>query len=155
VFDLAGRMADLEHRGHDRASIAAALDRIDLFVANATAAASFLECSPGDAVAELRDRGVDRAAITRGSRGATLLASGEDYRAPALDVDVADTTGAGDAFTAGLIHAWLLEDRPAPEAGRFAAAAAAHSCTTVGARDGLPTGEAVRRRLRAAGWLSE
>jgi ribokinase/sulfofructose kinase len=58
---------------------------------------------------------------------------------------VVDPTGAGDAFTAGLVDAWLLEGRPAREAGRFAAAAAALNCTGDGARGGLATRAEVER----------
>nr|WP_305148833.1 PfkB family carbohydrate kinase [Halobellus inordinatus] len=54
---------------------------------------------------------------------------------------------AGDAFTAGLIHTWLLDDDSAREAGRFAAATAALNCTTTGARDTLSSESDVRAFL--------
>lgn len=63
---------------------------------------------------------------------------------PAFEVSVADTTGAGDAFTAGLIDAWLLRGESAATAGRFAAAGAALNCTAEGARGGVPTRDEVR-----------
>jgi ribokinase/sulfofructose kinase len=70
---------------------------------------------------------------------------------PAFDVDVVDATGAGDAFVAGLVDAWLLAGEPAAEAGRHAAAVAALNCTATGARGGLPDRAAVEqfRRERA------
>jgi ribokinase/sulfofructose kinase len=58
---------------------------------------------------------------------------------PGFSVPVVDTTGAGDVLSAALIAAWLLENRPMAEAGRFAAAAAALNCTGWGVRAGLPT----------------
>jgi ribokinase/sulfofructose kinase len=58
---------------------------------------------------------------------------------PRFHVPVVDTTGAGDVLSAALIVAWLLENQPATEAGRFAAAAAALSCTGWGVRAALPT----------------
>ena len=66
---------------------------------------------------------------------------------PAFDVDAEDTTGAGDVFTAGLIHTWLLRNGSVRDAGRFAAAAAALSCTSKNARGQLPTATDVRAFL--------
>lgn len=46
-------------------------------------------------------------AITMGPRGSLLLtAQDADYH-PGFRIEVADTVGAGDAYTAGLVHAWL------------------------------------------------
>ena len=43
-----------------------------------------------------------------GARGAAALdASGQIERAPAMEVEVLDTTGAGDSFNAGFLHGWL------------------------------------------------
>ncbi|WP_135820564.1 carbohydrate kinase family protein [Halostella litorea] len=143
AFDLAGPLSELEGRGANRETIDAAATACDLFVANEVSARSYLDCGPREAVEALRERGVRRAAVTRGADGALLLDGDEVIPVPAVDAPVVDTTGAGDAFTAGLIHAWLLDGRPTAEAGRFAAAAAAKNCTAEGARGGLPTeGEA-------------
>ena len=49
--------------------------------------------------------------------------------------EVVDTTGAGDAFTAGLLHRW---DRPVSERLRFAAACGALVCGGAGAIDPQP-----------------
>jgi fructokinase len=48
---------------------------------------------------------------------------------------VIDTTGAGDAFTAGLLHCW---DRPVTERLRFASACGAMVCSGAGAIDPQP-----------------
>ncbi|MDA9149316.1 carbohydrate kinase [Synechococcus sp. AH-229-G18] len=48
---------------------------------------------------------------------------------------VIDTTGAGDAFTAGLLHCW---DRPVSERLRFASACGAMVCSGAGAIDPQP-----------------
>ena len=50
------------------------------------------------------------AVVKLGSRGAAALdASGVIERVPAMEVDVFDTTGAGDSFNAGFLHAWLRD----------------------------------------------
>ncbi|MFC7137097.1 PfkB family carbohydrate kinase [Halobaculum litoreum] len=69
------------------------------------------------------------------------------YELPAFDVSVVDETGAGDAYAAALIDRWILAGVPPREAGRFAAAAAAHNVAAEGARGGLATRAAVRSFL--------
>jgi pseudouridine kinase len=53
------------------------------------------------------NRGLEQVVVTLGAQGAVALARGwdEPFYVPALPVEVADTTGAGDAFVAGLSHA--------------------------------------------------
>lgn len=146
VFDLAGPLSELEGRGTSPATIDRLLDVADLFVVGAVAArSSFGGCD--EAITALERRGVGRAAVTRGDAGAVLLNEGTTVDVPAIEVAVTDTTGAGDVFTAGLIHAWLLNGLSAKEAGRFAAGAAALNCTAEGARGHLPTDAVVRSFL--------
>jgi fructokinase len=45
--------------------------------------------------------------VTRGGRGSLLVRDGEASEHPGFRVRVADTVGAGDAFTAGLVHEYL------------------------------------------------
>jgi len=45
--------------------------------------------------------------ITRGTHGSLLLSAGERVEHPGFKVKVADTVGAGDAFTAALVHGYL------------------------------------------------
>lgn len=51
--------------------------------------------------------------IKLGVNGSLWLAPGRDVHAPAPRVKVVDTTGAGDAFNAGFLHAWMHGKRPA------------------------------------------
>ncbi len=46
-------------------------------------------------------------AITMGPDGSLLLTPEKTHYHPGFPAAVADTVGAGDAFTAGLVHAWL------------------------------------------------
>jgi sugar/nucleoside kinase (ribokinase family) len=66
--------------------------------------------------------------ITRGSLGATAHGSRGAVRIPAFDAPVIDTTGAGDCFTAGLLHG-LLGGEELTGAGRLGAFWAAETVT--------------------------
>jgi len=67
-----------------------------------------------------------------------LLVDGQLIREPGIAVKTVDTTGAGDVFRGAFIYALLRGDGP-PEVLRFANAAAAFSCTKVGAMNSVPT----------------
>lgn len=68
--------------------------------------------------------------IKHGSRGATLVEDGDEVFEPALDVDVVEPVGAGDAFAAGFLAAtlWGHQPRQRLRAGHLQAAAVL--CTT-------------------------
>ena len=73
-------------------------------------------------------------AVTYGGRGAALYEDGREVaRAAAPEVDVVDTTGAGDAFAAALVVS-LLEGRSPPEALERACAEGARATTRMGAQ---------------------
>jgi sugar/nucleoside kinase (ribokinase family) len=80
--------------------------------------------------------------VTLGEQGAMALDARGVHYAPAFAVDAVDTTGAGDVFRAGFIYA-LLRGWPTDEILRFANAAAAISCTRLGALGGIPSLEEV------------
>ena len=75
--------------------------------------------------------------MTRGERGAVALDGDTFHVAPAFTVNVVDGTGAGDVFRAGFIYA-LRRKWPVPRMLRFANAAAASSCTRLGAIPSVP-----------------
>jgi sugar/nucleoside kinase (ribokinase family) len=78
--------------------------------------------------------------VTLGARGAMLLAGETLHVAPGLPLDVIDTTGAGDIFRGAFITSLLRGDAPG-DILRFANAAAAISCTRLGAMASVPTTE--------------
>ena len=63
-------------------------------------------------------------ALSLGADGACLVTPAGAWRAPAVDVAVHSTVGAGDSLLAGLLAA-LVAGEPAPEALRRAVAASA------------------------------
>ena len=78
-----------------------------------------------------------RAVVTLGGRGAQIVTAEASENVATFDVDVVDTTGAGDAFNAGLAVA-LAENRGLREAVRFANATAALCVTKRGTARSTP-----------------
>jgi sugar/nucleoside kinase (ribokinase family) len=56
----------------------------------------------------LVERGVGCVAVTRGAKGALVVTADEVIEVPAYDVEVVDTTGCGDAFSAGFLRGLSL-----------------------------------------------
>jgi len=70
--------------------------------------------------------------VTDGSRGATLYGPEGSHFQPAHAVDVVDTTGAGDAFLAGLLHYLAIHQKINTEAMAIAAQWSAMTVSTEG-----------------------
>ena len=87
---------------------------------------------------ELRGRGASNLIVTMGDRGTLVLTDTIDEIVPGCRIDVVDTTGAGDAFNAGLAVA-LGEGRRVLDAVRFGCACGALACTKLGVIPSLPT----------------
>ena len=86
--------------------------------------------------------GVKRVIIKLGSKGCLMKDREKTLRLPAIPVDPADATGAGDNFVAGFVSE-ILRGRPAEEALRFANACGAICTTAVGASTALRNREQV------------
>lgn len=88
--------------------------------------------TPEEQARELLERfGLDLVALTLGAGGALLALPGETLRLQAPKVQVADTVGSGDAFTAGLV-ARRLEGAGPADMLAFAIALAAITATRQG-----------------------
>ena len=86
----------------------------------------------------LMDRyGLSLIALTCGPRGSLLFTPDEIDRLEGQAVRIADTVGAGDAFT-GALAVGLLKGLPIPSIHRHAARVAAYVCTQSGATPRLP-----------------
>ena len=157
VFDLSGPVTELLGRGTAPETIHKYVSRADLFVAGGVAAPAYFgsRASAVERLKRARTAEVGPAVLTHGAEGMTTITSGTVQRFDAFEVDVVDTTGAGDAFIAGLIDQWLLAtDAPATmdDAVRFAAAVAAINCTERSTQAGLPTRETVQQFLAERGF---
>jgi ribokinase/sulfofructose kinase len=187
VFDLSGAVEELVGRGTEPATVHRFLHRADLFVADGVAAPAFFGSAAAAveriAAAQRRARDSEagsesrsrrgptwpRAVLTRGADGMTAIAGGEATEFDAFDVETVDATGAGDAFTAGLIDQWIAgESRGGDESAepradrdgvapgvRFAAAVAAINCTSRFTQPGLPTRDEVESFLAERGFDPE
>lgn len=91
---------------------------------------------PQAIAADFQRRGVKNVLVKQGPRGVTLHMGKDVFSCPAFKVPIADTTGAGDTFMGGFVHA-LAHDFAPQAALRFATAAAALSIQEVGAGAGL------------------
>jgi fructokinase len=134
--------------------LAASVDRIlgavDVVTASVEdlAAAGIERDTPGTLARAVLERGPHTAFVTRGGDGAVGLATAAapwgpaETSHPGFAVDVTDTTGAGDAFTAGAIDA-LSAGESVAETLAFANAVGAVATTADGAMAALPDREAV------------
>ncbi|HOM25475.1 MAG TPA: ribokinase [Thermosynergistes sp.] len=104
---------------------------------------------PTRAALRLLEKGAGCVVVSLGSKGALTVTRDCTFSVPAFPVEVVDTTGAGDAFRAGLAVA-LAEGKTLEEAVRFGTAAGALACTALGARSSLPQRSAVLQMLSSS-----
>jgi len=90
------------------------------------------------ALKELKKFGLKTVIVTQDVRGSIVVDGAEIFRVPSFKVKVADTTGGGDSFTAGFVHA-KKKGLSTKEAVRFASAVAALNIFTPGASTDLPS----------------
>lgn len=83
-----------------------------------------------------------RLVLTLGSKGAVLQHGNQQFNAQALEVEVADTTGAGDTFV-GYFLAALIDGLGDQSALQRACAAAALAVTKAGATTSIPMADEV------------
>ena len=101
---------------------------------------------PERALRKLRQKHDGLLCVTLGARGALALDGDVPHYSPGFKVHAVDTTGAGDVFRGGFIYG-LLSGWPTERVLRFANAAAAASCMTLGALNGVPERAQIERLL--------
>lgn len=118
----------------------------DPLVVNEHEAAFLLgdEQTSDEAARGLLDLGPASVVVTLGAEGAVLAAKGITQRFPAPEVEVVDTTGAGDAFV-GALAAKLAKGTTLEDAVPFAVFTGAVAVTREGAQRSLPTQEEVAK----------
>lgn len=85
----------------------------------------------------LQNYSLDMIVLTKGTNGSCVVTPYEISSKPTPIVEVADTVGAGDAFTAGFV-AGILKGKSISEAHELAVEISAYVCTQHGAMPTLP-----------------
>ena len=141
----------------------AILSLADILTPNETEAKVLLghppqaEVSSEELGRELLARGPKQVVLTLGEEGALVVTTEFEARIPPLPVPVVDTTGAGDAFNAGLAVA-LGNGADLESAARFAVVAGGLAVTKEGVIPSLPYRQDVlmclaRNKLAVPEWL--
>lgn len=114
------------------------LDKISLLTPNQHELALILNTEHAD-FTHLLKKLPGKVVMTHGAQGAYHCSDqGDIYHQPGFEVDVIDTTGAGDTFNAALAVHW---HQGIKQAIHTAAAAAALSVTRLGAQSGMPVAD--------------
>ena len=96
---------------------------------------------------QLEQLGPSTIVLTLGEHGVVALVDGDLVHQPAFEVDVVDTTGAGDAFT-GVLAAALAEGRSMTDALRRGLASGGLATTKPGAQTSMPNRDAIDGMVR-------
>jgi sugar/nucleoside kinase (ribokinase family) len=123
-------------------------DHIDILFANEHEILSLYEVEQFDEALQ-RVRGhAEIAALTRSEKGSVVVNGSDVHVIDAVpNVDVVDTTGAGDAYAGGFLHGYV-NGYDLATCGRLGCALAAHVISQVGAR---PTGNLADIAARVLG----
>ncbi len=112
--------------------IADALPHTDFLLPNDEQVLGFTGASSlADGARALLERGVGCVAVTQGAKGALVATASGVVEVPAFPVDVVDTTGCGDAFSAGFLRGLSL-GLPPVDAARLGCASAAQVAQGLG-----------------------
>lgn len=135
----------------DWRSLRRVLEYVDVFCPNLREAAEITGREDAVGAAEaLFAGGVRRAvAVTLGPGGCFLKTRAIARHVPGYPARAVDTTGAGDAFVAGLLAAWY-RGLGWEEAARVANAAGAAATTRTGAAEGVPDWESIVATTRGS-----
>jgi sugar/nucleoside kinase (ribokinase family) len=126
-----------DHEGEWWPVLAPSLPYTDLLFVNEDEGRQLTGLRDPAAVAlALRDAGAREVVVKLGARGCFASTGEGDFYSPALNVEVVDTTGAGDCFVGGYL-AGLYQGKPHREAAALANRMGSLSVSRLGATDGL------------------
>ncbi len=106
---------------------------VDILFANETEILSLFQVDNfDDALQHIRHK-CEVAALTRSEKGSVVISGDEVHVIDAQKVNVVDTTGAGDAYAAGFLHAYT-QGKPLDVCGRLGGLMASEAISHYGAR---------------------
>ena len=113
------------------ADVREAVAAADVFLPNEVELAALAGVTEPEEALRRLDNGRTRIVAKLGARGCMTLDNGRVVAVPAVPVQPVDTTGAGDSFNAGFLHAWL-DGRSIADCLRWGAACGSLSTRGVG-----------------------
>ena len=114
------------------------LDYVDIFLPNEREALKIIKCDDILLALEILARRINMVAIKRGRDGVIVQSLQQRLGAKAFEIEVIDTTGAGDSFNAGFIYQYLNK-AGIEECMIWGNACAALSTTKAGGTTAFPT----------------
>ncbi len=139
-LDLGAELTQLEGK-----KLIEVLRHFDICFMNGETFEGIFEMSPTEKnISNQLSSVLDISVVTLGPEGAIASSEKETISSPTFDVDVKDTTGAGDTFAA-VFDKYILEGKSIGEAVRRATAAAAMKVQHVGGREGLPNQKEIKK----------
>jgi len=127
-------------------SLRQVLERVDLFFPNEIELAGIAGHADHEVALRALDNGRTRTVAKLGRGGCLTLVDGEVLRMAAFAVEAVDTTGAGDSFNAGYLHAFLRGLSPRA-CLRYGTACGALSTRGLGGTTAQPTLDEVEQFL--------
>ena len=106
---------------------------IDLLFANTKEARTLSGANSNEAALQMLSNWCEYVAVTDGKHGSMVSFNGEITKIAPNRVAAVDTTGAGDAYAAGLLYG-ITRGRTAPESGMIASLFSAQVVTQIGPR---------------------
>ncbi|GLQ88743.1 carbohydrate kinase family protein [Dyella flagellata] len=125
------------------------LNEVDIFLPNEKELLAITGCSDLHAALRFVQNGCTRTVVKRGRQGCTSLHDEQWLSVPAYPIHAIDTTGAGDSFDAGFLHAWL-RDVPWIDCMRWGSACGSLSTRGIGGTTRQATADEAQVLLRDA-----
>jgi sugar/nucleoside kinase (ribokinase family) len=141
LMDCQSTEATLETPGVENA-----IKLVDVFIPNEMEAIQLTGASSAEEALVILAKLTPLVIIKRGKDGAISLQDGEIIHEPAIDVQVKDTTGAGDCFNAGFLFGHLILKAPLSTCLKAANFCGGISVTAAGGK-AIPNEADVRRHL--------
>ena len=122
---------------------------VDVFLPNEVELEAITRGASAEAALRALHNATTRTVVKLGAAGAMTLEDGRTLHVPGFAVRPVDTTGAGDSFNAGFLHAFV-RGRPMPECLLFGNACGALSTRALGGIAAQPAADEVNAFIQAA-----